>query len=179
MSKPGRFEYSQAQRQWQQWRPTIATAIVLLAVFYSIWQSRQPPRPAPSVELPPKTSAPDWPAEKGSPSSDERAAPADNTRISKQTIRDEDGRVVYRGDVDLGPTLRRMKSGERLNFPHDGTVFQNRERRLPRQSAGYYKEYVHPTPGLRGPGPQRLVIGEGGEIYYTSDHYRTFQRLNE
>ena len=68
--------------------------------------------------------------------------------------------------------------GERLRFPNDGATFQNRERRLPKQPAGYYKEYVHPTPGLSGPGPQRIVMGQQGETYYTPDHYRTFQRVD-
>jgi Barstar (barnase inhibitor) len=27
---------------------------------------------------------------------------------------------------------------------------------------GYYKEYVHPTPGVRGAGTQRIVTGAGG-----------------
>jgi guanyl-specific ribonuclease Sa len=57
-------------------------------------------------------------------------------------------------------------------------VFQNREKRLPQKPAGYYREWVHPTPGLRGPGPQRIVTGKEGEIYYSPDHYETFRRLD-
>jgi len=33
------------------------------------------------------------------------------------------------------------------------------------------------TPNMRHAGPQRLVMGAGGEIYYTADHYRTFRRI--
>ena len=171
VSKLDRFERSTRQRQLQPWQPTIATAIVLLIVFYSIWQSRQPSR------LPP--SATESAAEKSSPSVEATNATAASTIVSKQTIRNEDGRVVYRGDIDLSESLNRIESGERLDFRNDGSIFQNRERRLPRQADGYYKEYVHPTPGLRGPGPQRIVVGARGEIYYTPDHYRTFRRLNE
>lgn len=97
--------------------------------------------------------------------------------IENVTLRNEAGRVVYRGSVDLGPTLDRIRRGERLSFPHDGTIFQNREGRLPRKSAGYYREYVHPTPRLPGPGPQRIVTGAEGEVYYTADHYQTFRKL--
>ena len=104
---------------------------------------------------------------------------AGRTRIAQQTIRDQDGQVAFRGTVDVGPTLARISRGERLGFSHDGIVFQNRERRLPRKPAGYYREYVHPTPGLDGPGPQRIIRGQNGETYYTPDHYRTFQRLDE
>jgi ribonuclease T1 len=175
VSKLDRFERSTRQRQLQPWQPTIATAIVLLIVFYSIWQSHQPPRP-PS----PPTSPPSIPAESpagSGPSIDE--AHTVSATVPKQTIRNEEGRVVYRGDVDHTPTLQRIKNGQRLEFRNDGSVFQNRERRLPRQASGYYKEFVHPTPSLRGPGPQRIVVGARGETYYTPDHYQTFQRLNE
>lgn len=39
---------------------------------------------------------------------------------------------------------------------------------------GYYREWVHPTRGVQGSGPQRVVTGQGGETYYSSDHYRAF-----
>ncbi|QBX42044.1 hypothetical protein E4T63_16210 [Pseudomonas fluorescens] len=45
---------------------------------------------------------------------------------------------------------------------------------LPQKPAGYYTEYVHPTAGIAGLGPQRIVVGKGGEMYYTADHYKTF-----
>ena len=87
--------------------------------------------------------------------------------------------MAYKGDIDVGPTIERIRAGRLLDFPNDGVTFQNRERRLPRKPAGYYKEYVHPTPGLRGPGPQRIVAGLEGEFYYTPDHYRTFERVQQ
>jgi guanyl-specific ribonuclease Sa len=89
-----------------------------------------------------------------------------------------DGETFYRGKVDLGATIERIQDG--LSNPHrnDGTVFENREHRLPSQPSGYYTEYVHPTPGLKRPGPQRIVVGQNGEWYYSPDHYRTFIRLN-
>jgi len=45
------------------------------------------------------------------------------------------------------------------------------------EPAGYYTEYVHPTPGISGPGPQRIVVGKQGETYYTNDHYKTFIKI--
>ncbi|MCB9730752.1 MAG: ribonuclease, partial [Deltaproteobacteria bacterium] len=89
-----------------------------------------------------------------------------------------DGVVERQGSVDLGETLDRIARGERFPSRNDGAVFQNRERRLPAHPSGYYREYVHPTPGMRGPGPQRLIRGERGEWYYTPDHYGTFIPLN-
>ena len=50
----------------------------------------------------------------------------------------------------------------------------------PNNTGGYlpqdvlYKEYVVPTAGVPGPGPQRIVIGNDGNWYYTPDHYDTF-----
>ncbi|TFZ54963.1 hypothetical protein E4V01_24215 [Methylorubrum sp. Q1] len=44
--------------------------------------------------------------------------------------------------------------------------------------SGYYTEWVHPTPGLNGAGPQRIVSGNGRELFYTPDHYTTFIRLS-
>jgi ribonuclease T1 len=101
------------------------------------------------------------------------------TVMQDVTIYDLDGEVAYQGDVDLSATLARIAADKRLSsHRNDGAEFQNRERRLPQRPSGYYREWVHPTPGLGGPGPQRIVTGSGGEIYYTPDHYRTFERLD-
>ena len=108
-----------------------------------------------------------------------QAAKKLQTLIPKVTVRDQDGKVVFRGDVDVAPTLQRIERGEKLRFSHDGIVFENREQRLPKKGAGYYHEYVHPTAGQEGPGPQRIIQGKGGETFYTHDHYRTFQRLDQ
>jgi ribonuclease T1 len=74
-------------------------------------------------------------------------------------------------------------------FPHakDGVTFFNRERLLPSQARGYYTEYTVPTPGARTRGARRIVAGRGpggnpatsGEYWYTSDHYSSFQRIQE
>lgn len=97
--------------------------------------------------------------------------------VKNVVIKDLDGDVAYRGDIDLTATLERIDAGRTLSFSHDGSTFQNRERRLPAKSAGYYREWVHPTPGLSGPGPQRVVTGKDGEAWYTHDHYRTFRKI--
>jgi ribonuclease T1 len=92
-------------------------------------------------------------------------------------VRDLDGWVAWQGDVDLAPTLARIEAGERDAHRNDGGVFSNRERRLPQKPAGYYREYVVRTPGISHAGPQRLIIGKQGEVFYTSDHYASFQRI--
>jgi ribonuclease T1 len=34
------------------------------------------------------------------------------------------------------------------------------------------------TPGSDDRGARRLVIGEGGEAYYTADHYESFAQID-
>ena len=84
------------------------------------------------------------------------------------------GKVVGRGTVDVRATVEAVESGKLT----PRAVFENRESLLPKQAPGYYQEFVHPTPGVRGAGPQRIVRGEGGELYYTPDHYKTFIPVN-
>jgi guanyl-specific ribonuclease Sa len=103
--------------------------------------------------------------------------------VENVRLESERGSVLYVGEVDLAPTLERIARGERNPHRNDGSVFQNRPLpgkatpELPRKPPGYYQEYVHPTPGLSGPGPQRIVVGRGGEWYYTPDHYQSFVLL--
>lgn len=76
-------------------------------------------------------------------------------------------------------TLRLIAQGG--SFPHrqDGSVFVNREGRLPRQARGYYREYTVDTPGLDHRGARRIVTGgqPPREYYYTDDHYESFRRF--
>jgi ribonuclease T1 len=98
------------------------------------------------------------------------------TLVENQTIRDF-GKVVFKGTIDLQPTLDRIARGERNSHRNDGSTFGNRERRLPQKQQGYYTEYVHPTKGINGPGPQRVIFGKGGDVWYTPDHYETFKKI--
>lgn len=79
--------------------------------------------------------------------------------------------------AEAGPVIRRIQTGERFAHPQDGSVFGNRERRLPSRRHGYYREYTVPTPGLEHRGARRIVTGGDppGEWYYTADHYRSFR----
>lgn len=133
---------------------------IVLAVFGSRWLS--PPAPAP--ELPSQAATA------------EQVAPA-ALIVRDIAVRDRDGRIAWRGDVDLAPVLARIESGERDEHRNDGGIFRNRERLLPERPDGYYREYVVRTPGIAHAGPQRLVLGDGGEIFYTADHYASFKRI--
>ncbi|GIV70322.1 ribonuclease domain-containing protein [Caldilinea sp.] len=74
-------------------------------------------------------------------------------------------------------TLALIERGGPFPFRQDGTIFQNRERRLPLKPAGYYREYTVITPGASTRGARRIVAGAGGELYYTDDHYASFRRI--
>jgi guanyl-specific ribonuclease Sa len=75
---------------------------------------------------------------------------------------------------DLKPTLDRIASGGKFPHRNDGSIFKSLEGLLPKQNAGYYNEFVHPTLGGKGPGAMRIVTGQGGEMWFTPDHYKTF-----
>lgn len=76
-------------------------------------------------------------------------------------------------------TLALIASGGPYPHRQDGSVFQNRERRLPERPRGHYHEYTVPTPGLGHRGPRRIVTGGNppSEYWYTDDHYRSFRRF--
>lgn len=67
-------------------------------------------------------------------------------------------------------------------FPHrqDGSVFGNREQRLPQRERGYYREYTVETPGAGNRGARRIITGgkPPDAWYYTSDHYESFRSFN-
>lgn len=80
--------------------------------------------------------------------------------------------------MDINPTLERIRAGDKLDSANDGTYFRNFEGHLPKQrDREYYREFVHQMKGMPFPGPQRVVIGKGGEVYYTGDHYDSFRRV--
>jgi ribonuclease T1 len=76
-------------------------------------------------------------------------------------------------------TLALIRKGGPYPYARDGVVFGNREKILPRQRPGYYREYTVKTPGERTRGARRIVAGKGGELYYTEDHYRSFNRIRQ
>ena len=81
--------------------------------------------------------------------------------------------------------LAAIRGGGPFVSRRDGQTFANREGMLPKRRRGYYVEYTVPTPGASDRGARRIVAGRGetgdarttDELYYTSDHYRTFRRI--
>ena len=79
-------------------------------------------------------------------------------------------------------TERLVRAGGPFLYGKDGVVFSNRERALPRQPRGYYREYTVRTPGSRDRGARRIVCGgrqprEPEACFYTEDHYASFRRI--
>jgi len=74
-------------------------------------------------------------------------------------------------------TLKLIEIGGILPYRKDGNIFRNLENALPVKDSDYYREYTVPTPAITTRGSRRLVIGKSEEVYYTSDHYNSFQEV--
>ena len=99
------------------------------------------------------------------------------TKISGINYVDPQTGVKLPSTIDIQPTLDRIAKGIADPHSNDGVTFFNNKSKLPVQGAGYYTEYVIRTPGVGNAGPQRLVLGKNGEVYYTPDHYINFIKV--
>jgi ribonuclease T1 len=75
-------------------------------------------------------------------------------------------------------TVNLIKAGGPYPYPEDGEVFDNREGILPACDSGYYHEYTVDTPGSPTRGTRRIITGQGGEYFYTDDHYASFKLVD-
>jgi ribonuclease T1 len=80
-------------------------------------------------------------------------------------------------------TYELIRQGGPFPYDKDGSVFGNRERSLPSEKRGFYREYTVPTPGSRDRGARRIVCGGPVKAphacYYTADHYASFRKIVE
>ncbi len=79
---------------------------------------------------------------------------------------------------EAAQTVALIRAGGPFPYDRDGVAFENREGLLPAESSGYYHEYTVPTPGASDRGARRIIEGSGGELYWTDDHYRSFERIS-
>jgi ribonuclease T1 len=170
---------SRARRQSRQRLPLIAFLALLVLGAGAWWWSQRDNAPAPAAETQEATHPQRTNAELALP-------PVEQTRPDAP-VGDPPAAALPTPGADLPAflpaearqTLALIRSGG--PFPHrqDGSVFQNREGRLPRQSRGYYREYTVDTPGLDHRGTRRIVTGgqPPREYYYTDDHYESFRRF--
>lgn len=84
---------------------------------------------------------------------------------------------IHKLPAEAQATIALIKKGGPFPYKQDGSIFRNREKRLPFTPMGYYREYTVPTPGSLGRGARRIVTGQRSEIYYSGDHYRSFMRV--
>ena len=74
-------------------------------------------------------------------------------------------------------TIKLIDQGGPFPYDRDGATFENREGILPDHPVGYYEEYTVETPGEDDRGARRIVAGSRGELYWTEDHYASFERI--
>ena len=106
--------------------------------------------------------------------------------------------LSYTGPIDVSLSLGRIRAGGCVtNESNDGGFFNFNPGELPnipRKGTNYYMEFVvWPTINLTNmtydpavpaygtiafPGPMRLLIGLGGEVYFTGDHYGSGAQKN-
>ena len=79
--------------------------------------------------------------------------------------------------VEGQATLALIDQGGPFPYEQDGSTFGNFEALLPAHERGYYSEYTVPTPGSADRGARRIIAGDGDELYWTEDHYASFERI--
>jgi ribonuclease T1 len=124
------------------------------------------PQPAglPSIALP-------------TPSEAETSAAAPGSNGSQPGQSDLPLIAVSELPTEAKATLQLIEQGGPFPFSRDGVVFGNREGVLPEQPPGYYREYTVITPGAPDRGSRRIIVGEAGDRYYTSDNYASFREI--
>ena len=103
---------------------------------------------------------------------------------TREPIPDQAGGTQRRSATDLPAealaTIELIQQGGPFPYRQDGTTFGNREKLLPDEARGYYREYTVPTPGSPDRGARRIVTGGSppSSWYYTDDHYRSFSPID-
>ncbi len=119
------------------------------------------------------------------------------SRTTKSQTIDRNGSYTSKNDValyihmygELPKNFITKKEAERLGWdggslePYapgksiGGSYFGNYEGKLPKKKGRTYHECDIDTKGKRSRGPKRIVYSNDGLIYYTPDHYETFELL--
>jgi guanyl-specific ribonuclease Sa len=143
--------------------------LVVVVVLLALWTWQQRPHAPPAASVPP-ASVPD---------ARMPAPPSLPPVASSPSASDADAGWPSFLPPEAIDTLRRITHGGPFEHRQDGATFQNRERRLPPQPRGYYREYTVETPGSRDRGARRIIAGGDPpvEYFYSGDHYRSFRRF--
>jgi len=85
--------------------------------------------------------------------------------------------------VQARQTYELIRQGGPFPYDKDGAVFGNRERLLPAEKRGFYREYTVAAPGSGVRGARRIVCGGPARApyacYYSADHYSSFRKIVE
>ena len=112
-------------------------------------------------------------------------APLAQARVSTDRPAESRSATVHVAELPIQgrETYELIRRGGPFLYGKDGTVFGNRERSLPGEKRGYYREYTVTTPGSRDRGARRIVCGGPARAphacYYTADHYGSFRMIVE
>ncbi len=142
--------------------------LVVVVVLLALWTWQQRPHAPPAAPMPP-ASLPDA----------RMPAPQSLPPVASPSASSPDAGWPAFLPPEAVDTLRRIARGGPFTHRQDGATFQNRERRLPPQPRGYYREYTVETPGSRDRGARRIIAGGDPptEYFYSDDHYRSFRRF--
>jgi ribonuclease T1 len=156
--------------------PLLLAALVVLALLAFggtgvLGQLTQGTTPEGTSSAAPAPSAPSTARNSAQPDGPRGAAPVNPSGLPevRESALPAEGRS----------TLALIRAGGPFRYSQDNQAFGNFERILPRKDRGYYREYTVPTPGESDRGARRIVAGNGGEKYYTDDHYETFRFIAE
>ena len=77
---------------------------------------------------------------------------------------------------EVKKTINRINANA-PQYQQDGSVFNNVEWLLPIKNLGYYRERTVTTPWVSNRWSQRIIQWWQWELFYTSDHYKSFTQL--
>ncbi len=88
-----------------------------------------------------------------------------------------EGKLIETGTLDVKSTLQNFDEG--IYPERTRSLFRNDRKLLPDDPLVKYTEYEKPTLGWtkKTAGPERIVSGSNGDVYYSPDHYFTFYKL--
>lgn len=141
-------------------RKPLLLVVALVLLVSGLWGMREVQRPAPPQFAP-------------SLSDGVASVPVDSAR-SPTAPRDPLPAFL---PAEARDTIALIQRGGPYPYRQDGSVFGNREKRLPQRQRGYYREFTVDTPGLKHRGARRIVTGGDppDAWYYTDDHYDSFR----
>ena len=174
--------------------PVLVLALVLIWLWLPETDTAPVPTAAPTSELSLLTPSPASPRPSKAPAPTPKPTPAPSA--DAQTVR-EDGTYTGKDDVALyihtfghlpsnfikkkdaeaagwsGGSLERVLPGMCIG----GDYFGNYEGQLPKAKGRRWTECDIDTLGAKSRGSKRIVFSNDGLIYYSPDHYESFEKL--